>query len=64
MQLSQKSIKTFQGIFKRKTGKAITEKEAQEIGSKAFDLFMAIYNPVEDNKYEEALCGEVPKVRI
>lgn len=53
MQLKQESIKAFQGIYKRKTGKDLDEKEAQEIGGKVFDLFMAIYNPLEEEKNYE-----------
>jgi len=51
MQINQKSIKDFQRIYQRKTGKKISISEARELGGKVFDLFMAIYEPIE-NKNE------------
>lgn len=53
MQLSKEAIEEFKEIYKKKTGKKISNQEVYEMGSNLLRLFEAIYRPIPKDKEKE-----------
>lgn len=51
--LSDKAIKEFQGLYKKRFGKEISREEAYEQGVKLIRLTELIYKPMTKQEYDE-----------
>ena len=50
MALSEKAIKDFKEIYKKKYSKTISDENAQELGQNLISFFRIIYRPIPENR--------------
>lgn len=53
MQLSKEAIEEYKQIYKKKTGKELSDQEAYEQASNLLRFFQLVYRPIPEDQVEE-----------
>lgn len=61
MKLSTEAIRSFQKIYKKEFGEAISETDANEMGLRLLNVFKIVYKPIPKNEMRKYESHKIPK---